>query len=73
MIGGANQARSSGPLAESAKNGRPIETANRPSSHSAAVASVGGCPHQGAIASGRNSVAAAITATCSMTERLPGR
>jgi hypothetical protein len=26
-----------------------------------------------AIASGRNSVAAAITATCSMTERLPGR
>ena len=49
-------------MAESAKNGSPIETVNSPSSHRASPC-VGGRPQLAAIASGKVSAAAAITAT----------
>ena len=47
----ANQACSSGPLAASAKNGSPIETANRPSSQNASPTSAA-APQPVAIDSG---------------------
>src|SRR6266852_8435893 len=57
----ANQACSNGPLADNAKKGRPIENANRPSSHSASP-SVGGRPQLAAMATGSARVAASIKA-----------
>jgi len=67
----ANQACNSGALAESAKNGRPIETANRPISQNASP-SAGGLPHPVAIASGSAKVAESITSTWMTTEGRPG-
>lgn len=67
----ANQACSSGPLAESAKNGSPIETANSAISHSSAK-STGGRPHPAAMASGSENVATAIRARCATSEPRPG-
>ena len=58
----ANQACSSGALAESAKNGRPIEAANSPISQNASPAA-GGRPQPAAIESGRVTTAPLINAT----------
>jgi hypothetical protein len=57
-------------LAESAKKGRPIETANRPISQKAVPAS-GGRPQPDAIASGSANSALAITATWTKTAARP--
>ena len=58
----ANQACSSGALADSAKNGSPIETANRPISQNASP-TAGGRPQPVAIESGSVTTAPTISAT----------
>ena len=68
----ANQACSSGPLADRAKNGSPIEAANRPSSQTVSPW-VGGRPHPLAIASGSANVATTRSATWTTTATRPGQ
>ena len=67
----ANHACSSGALAASAKNGGPIETANRPSSQNASPVSPGRLQPD-AIDSGSHRQATTINATWIITERRPG-
>ncbi len=61
-----NQACSIGLLAASAKNGRPIDTANSPSSQNG-VPVAGGSPQLPAIDSGSVSAATTSSARCTAT------
>ena len=67
----ANQACSSGLLAASAKNGNPIEAANRPISQNASPDS-GGRAQPAAIDSGSAKTAPIITTTWMTTDGRPG-
>ena len=67
----ANQACNNGLLAASAKNGRPIESANKPISQSAS-APAGGRSQPVAIESGSASIAAPMTTRWMATEGRPG-